>query len=150
MSIQVLLTPWPTYELSRTMLHFIFSQREWIWPIPSLHSPSRPLRPHANAVLADALHFSSSDCVPGDEPGGEPSGERAHETGGGPDGDDSLPSGDRPASGGPSALGQLLQRAERALTQSGQELAWLTKHPLWLPTPLAPLFKAPRWIAADC
>ena len=29
--------------------------------------------------------------------------------------------------------------------ESKLELEWLTSHPLWLPVPLAPLFKALRW-----
>ena len=48
-----------------------------------------------------------------------------------------------------TTLAELLSRVEAALTQSKQELAWLTAHPLWLPTPLAPLFKALRWEAVD-
>ena len=36
------------------------------------------------------------------------------------------------------------------MLQNGeQELEWLTSHPLWLPTPLAPLFKALRWQPAE-
>ena len=38
----VILSPWPTYELYKTLLHTIFSQREALWPaeVPPL-SPSR-------------------------------------------------------------------------------------------------------------
>ena len=42
-------------------------------------------------------------------------------------------------------LSALLLEAQVALCGSRQELEWLTQHPLWLPTPLAPLFKALRW-----
>ena len=51
--------------------------------------------------------------------------------------------------GGGAALRALLGRASRVLGGCSQELSWLTRHPLWLPTPLAPLFKALRWEAAD-
>ncbi|KAL1510542.1 hypothetical protein AB1Y20_006845 [Prymnesium parvum] len=44
-------------------------------------------------------------------------------------------------------LSVLLARASNALTQSLQELKWLSIHPLWLPTPLAPLFKGLGWEA---
>ena len=46
-------------------------------------------------------------------------------------------------------LGELLQRAATAMHQSRQELEWLSAHPLWLPTPLAPLFRGLRWEAVD-
>ena len=42
-------------------------------------------------------------------------------------------------------LGALLARTAEVLGHSAQELGWLVSHPLWLPTPLAPLFKALRW-----
>ena len=54
-----------------------------------------------------------------------------------------------PVGGGGAALRVLLGRASRVLGGCSQELSWLTRHPLWLPTPLAPLFKALRWEAAD-
>ena len=54
-----------------------------------------------------------------------------------------------PVGGGGAALRALLGRASRVLGGCSQELSWLTRHPLWLPTPLAPLFKALRWEAAD-
>ena len=51
-----------------------------------------------------------------------------------------------PVSPEPAArLSALLLEAQAALCGSRQELEWLTQHPLWLPTPLAPLFKALRW-----
>lgn len=42
-------------------------------------------------------------------------------------------------------LSETLERTGAVLAQSGQELQWLTAHPLWLPTPIAPLFKALQW-----
>lgn len=45
------------------------------------------------------------------------------------------------------SLGALLSSTAEVLSQSGQELGWLTSHPLWLPTPLSPLFKSLRWRA---
>ena len=46
-------------------------------------------------------------------------------------------------------LSDLLAAASRALSESTLELEWLTSHPLWLPVPLAPLFKALRWEPAE-
>ena len=46
-------------------------------------------------------------------------------------------------------LSSLLVAASRALSESKLELEWLTSHPLWLPVPLAPLFKALRWEPAE-
>ena len=42
-------------------------------------------------------------------------------------------------------LRALLERTCETLAASQQELGWLTSHPLYLPTPLAPLFKALGW-----
>ena len=39
----------------------------------------------------------------------------------------------------------LLARTTEVLAQSAQELRWLTNHPLWLPTALAPLFSSLCW-----
>ena len=101
LSALVLLTPWPTYELCKTLLRFIFSQRELMWPH---EGPASPGKPTASASAA----------------------------------------GDRP-----QQLMALLERAATALHQSRQELEWLSAHPLWLPTPLAPLFRGLRWEAVD-
>ena len=46
--------------------------------------------------------------------------------------------------GAAAQLSALLLEAAAALSGSRQELEWLTSHPLWLPAPLAPLFKALR------
>lgn len=43
----------------------------------------------------------------------------------------------------------LLSRTAEVLAQSAQELRWLTNHPLWLPTALAPLFSSLRWQPSD-
>ena len=43
---------------------------------------------------------------------------------------------------GTAPLAELLSRTSEVLSQSGQELRWLTNHPLWLPTSLAPLFSS--------
>ena len=53
------------------------------------------------------------------------------------------------AAEGAARLCSLLEAATRALSGSRQELEWLTSHPLWLPVPLAPLFKALRWEPAE-
>ena len=46
---------------------------------------------------------------------------------------------------GAEPLRALLEHTSDVLSQSNQELGWLTTHPLYLPTPLAPLFKALGW-----
>ena len=50
-----------------------------------------------------------------------------------------------PADAASPRLAALLEQTGRVLEQSRQELCWLTSHPLWLSTPLAPLFKSLRW-----
>lgn len=47
------------------------------------------------------------------------------------------------------SLVTLLEQTASVLRQSGQELGWMTTHPLWLPTPLAPLFRSLRWQPAE-
>ena len=46
-------------------------------------------------------------------------------------------------------LRALLRRFTSTLLSSAAELCWLTDHPLWLPAPLASLFKPLRWEAAE-
>ena len=35
----MLLTPWPVYELCKTLLRFILSQRDVMWPVDAPASP---------------------------------------------------------------------------------------------------------------
>ena len=49
----------------------------------------------------------------------------------------------------PEPLAALLSHTAEVLAQSEQELRWLTNHPLWLPTALAPLFSSLRWQPAE-
>ena len=58
-------------------------------------------------------------------------------------------SGEASSSSSSAPLTDLLLRTSDILSQSNQELQWLTTHPLYLPTPLAPLFKALNWKAAS-
>ena len=38
---QVLLSPWPAYELCKHLLHFVYSQREAMWPADAPPSPQK-------------------------------------------------------------------------------------------------------------
>ena len=48
----VILSPWPTYELYKTLLHTIYSQREALWPPGVPLSPDRTDRPQPSRGVA--------------------------------------------------------------------------------------------------
>lgn len=154
----VLLSKFPVFELWHTMLHTIYSRRESLWPASAPVSPggrcrfptamSATARPEASPPPplpspANAVHAEPPASAPAPA---DTANEEAGSAGAGATGD--LPRGVGTTSASPT-LSSLLERTADVLQNGEQELEWLTSHPLWLPTPLAPLFKALRWQPAE-
>ena len=118
----VMLSRWPVHDLWRTMLHTIYSRGEAIGPTGALCQKA----PTPDASAADVEMADVSDASPSAS---------------------AAPSSPRPSS--VDLLRDLLLHTTEVLGASQQELNWLTTHPLYLPTPLAPLFKALRWSASE-
>lgn len=128
----VLLSKWPVHELWRTMLHTIYSRGETIGPTGALCAPPPEAAPASEAALSEAPAAAPSASPPSAAaPAGTPAAISAL------------------ASAPAEALNELLLHTCSVLSESHQEIQWLTTHPLYLPTPLAPLFKALGWRAGE-